>query len=348
MHFTAHRTRPGKVIIGTLALVLLAAGIVYFSGTYDRRRTPDPASACAGTLDRPALREVLTGEAGKEIEYNAPVRPGSLTQCVVRGDGPAAARAVWVDVRWGSKADARSFPRRSDVDDMGDGDTPQPVNGWPAVISGSTGTVNLPCLDRKDESLLVDVALTGVNELDKWQIRTELASFSVKSAERAAKRFGCAISPGPEVKDVEKEPRDADALPLAEAQGTCAPLSPLKSAAAQAGATLAREEPAQKNAPLTQCTLLTSKHLLGYELAATFGPYVKSFRMTSAKPQIQQDSGAQGDYAWATARCPGSPERALFTLKHGRRSAPAFESAALKAFATDAAQQHGCTDLRLP
>ncbi|MEU8892274.1 hypothetical protein [Streptomyces sp. NPDC048442] len=343
MHFTAHRTRLGKTVIGALALVLLAAGVVYFSGTYDRWRTPDPAEACAGTLDRPALREVLTGEAAKEIEYNAPARPGSLTQCVVMGDGPAAARSLWVDVRWGSAADSQSLGGT-----VG-GERIHPVNGWPAVVAGSTATVNLPCLDRKDESLLVDVALTGVKTLDKWKIRTELASFSVKSAERAAKQFGCAISPGPEVKDVEKEPRDSDAVPLAEAQGTCAPLRPLKSAAAQAGVALAREEPAQKNAPLTQCTLLTSKHLLGYDLAAVFGPYAKSHRLTStAKPQIQQDSGAQGDYTWATARCPGSPERALFTLKHRGKPAPAFESAALKAFATDAAKQHGCTDLRLP
>ncbi|MFI0975624.1 hypothetical protein ACH4SP_01200 [Streptomyces sp. NPDC021093] len=343
MHSTAHRIRPARVAIGALALVVLAAGALYFSGTYDRWLTPDPASACAGTLDRPALREVLTGDAAKEIEYTAPVRPGSLTQCVVMGDGPAAARSVWVDVRWGSKADAQSLGGT-----VG-GERIHPVNGWPAVVAGSTATVNLPCLDRKDESLLVDVSLMGVKTLDKWKVRTELASFSVKSAERAAKQFGCAISPGPEVKDVEKEPRNSDAVPLAGAQGTCAPLRPLKSAAAQAGATLALEEPAEKNAPLTECTLLTSKHQLGYELAATFGPYAKAFRNTStANPQFQQYFGAQNDYASATARCPGSPERALFTLRHRGKPDPAFEAAALKAFATDAAKQHGCTDLRLP
>ncbi|WP_327391785.1 MULTISPECIES: hypothetical protein [unclassified Streptomyces] len=107
------------------------------------------------------------------------------------------------------------------------------------------------------------------------------------------------------------------------------------------------------------CFLATPDGDPGYRLSATFGPYAKSYREAGDSSEIHGDAGfdKEESYARATARCPGSSQRALFTLWSVLDSAnqetithpsPEFERAALAAFAKKPADQRGCADLRLP
>ncbi|MEC4019179.1 hypothetical protein [Streptomyces sp. H27-D2] len=361
-----------------LAVLVLGGGIFYFSGAYDSWRDKVSLdSACQGTLDQPSLQEALSSKRAHAGNFYED-RTGSLTRCAITTSGNNSS-TLRLDVRWGSDADRDSgLVGRADM--LGLIGRSSPLGGdWPGAISFNEpqATVALPCRNRKNESLLVDSRLSSPHlvtslfpshRLGQSRIRAAFVRFTTETAMHAADKFGCEASEGKAIKEAPTDPLNLDgsrviaksAQPLANTDGTCAPLRPLASAAAKAGVPKGMESPSQKNAPLTDCFLTTPDGEPGYGLSATYGAYAKIFREAGGPSNVHGKSGfpEKRNYAWATARCPGSTERALFTLWQvydtAREETPVkkrshkFELSALKAFAKHSTQQHGCSDLQLP
>ncbi|NBE53526.1 hypothetical protein [Streptomyces boluensis] len=142
--------------------------------------------------------------------------------------------------------------------------------------------------------------------------------------------------------------------PLRTADGTCAGVP----AGRAAGMGL---ETARDGAPHERCLLTTAEGEPRTELTASFGPYARAeFRGVDDREPDDQPSaelpfhrrGKDDLQGWTTAKCPDG--LALFTVnpvstgpvEEGvRRPAPdlAQEHAALKEFATRAAEAHGCS-----
>ncbi|MFJ9034369.1 hypothetical protein ACIRQP_39175 [Streptomyces sp. NPDC102274] len=74
--------------------------------------------------------------------------------------------------------------------------------------------------------------------------------------------------------------------------------------------------------------------------------------------ETREAAGANSRGQWASARCPGESERALFTgfvpveaatvWLPGEKGEETFGLPAFREFAERSAKRHGCTDLRLP
>ncbi|MFF3321453.1 hypothetical protein [Streptomyces sp. NPDC002889] len=360
MRLKENRGPVAVVLVSCLALI---AGVLHFTGVFgDWRDRMSLDRACRGTLARSGLVEALDGERVAEVgssDEESGSGSGALTRCAVTSrDSHDSLR---VDVRWGSDADGQALPlRRADM--AGVMGRAAPLGGdWPGAFSlggdGPQVSVALACRNRKDESLLVSSLLSG-GRGDDGARRAAQARLTTATAVKAAEEFDCEASAGKETADAPDDPLGKP-VPLGRANGTCAALRPSAAEARKAGVPGAMESVAQKNASLTDCFLATPGGEPGYRLSAAYGPLAKAFREL-APPRLRGEAGAgEGtSYAWATARCPGSAERAVFTLwrvhdpqKNSfavKKGSASFESAALKAFAGQSAAAQGCSDLRLP
>ncbi|MFJ8075513.1 hypothetical protein ACIQ7Q_16625 [Streptomyces sp. NPDC096176] len=85
-----------------------------------------------------------------------------------------------------------------------------------------------------------------------------------------------------------------------------------------------------------------------FHLSASFGPFAQARYPDSG---TGRGAGGSKDHFWATATCSGSG--AYFTIHateyvHVDDRVEDFVRSALTAFAKRSAEQHGCTDLKLP
>ncbi|NWF27866.1 hypothetical protein HW130_16605 [Streptomyces sp. PKU-EA00015] len=82
---------------------------------------------------------------------------------------------------------------------------------------------------------------------------------------------------------------------------------------------------------------------------AFFGPFAQA---QYPDYESTRDAGRSGNnFSWATAKCPGTSARALFTVsatQYTDEEVEDFARSALTEFAERSAKQHGCTDLKLP
>lgn len=359
------RKAPRALLTVALTLVLAGSGVFYFSGAYDDWRGRRAlASACEGILAPDETLQALGGKGPAQTSTGDLSLLGnpaqSLAHCGVTTSAGSA--ALLFDVRWGSDANSASlFPGRADLRGVTGSSAPL-GGGWPGTISVASGqsraSLALHCSNRKDESLLVSSVLSGSAEPDESGVRTALTQATTQAAANAADKFDCTTTPGGPITTAPAEPL-ITSQPLSQADGTCAPLRSLSSAAADADVPNAMESASQKNAPLADCFLATPDDKPGYGLAATYGPYAKSLK-ESGPADLRKDAGfsKDGNHAWATAQCPGSSERAVFTLWRVldtdndaypvKKPSRGFEKAALTAFAKQSAQQYGCVGVELP
>ncbi|MEU1277276.1 hypothetical protein [Streptomyces sp. NPDC005805] len=216
--------------------------------------------------------------------------------------------------------------------------------GWTGYADASATAVVLPCAG-KDTSVLVSAGASGGNR--------PFARLVTATAARAAAHHDCDTRLGGTLPGL-PDPEEDETYGLLEedpslADGTCAgiPLDGDEEVRA------VRETKTTGASPLERCVLGATpgdgRDL--YRLTASFGPFAQRLRTDPPRPgSLNADSGRTGDVAWATAACPGTSVRAVFSIDPQQSAAPApgFLRSALKGFAERAAKARGCTDLRLP
>lgn len=364
MPFTRHKApRIAAITVCCLAVI---AGILYATGIYDRwRDTLSLGDACAGTLaDGDDLSSSLGSDNNRASEEGS-ADGGELTSCrVVNRDGDND--KLTVDIRW-SKDAGRSQAVEVPLPLPPTGRNPvAPLkHGWPGVISqdGSTARVTLAmrCRNRSD-SLLVDSLLHRAEKTNTEKARSAFARFTTAAATRAADHYGCDAEGGSRIADVPSDGLSTHPTPLAKAKGTCRALRPYAARAAAADVPMALETPTADDAPMEDCFLGPSDQdeSPGYRFVALYGPYSTMMRSEPGEESVHSDSGTsqENHRAWATAQCPGSPDRARFIVwgvadsdvfdTPVSKSSTDFEADTVTAFAKESAQRHGCTDLRLP
>lgn len=386
-------SRPARYVRCAGALVLVAALVGGLLLLREHRRESELAGACGGVFGVPEARALLgDGPYGEDAVSGRTTgdldgRGASLrSSCTVEGlhDVTLSASVDGVPARG----------HRHDLDGMYPkvpGDLPaQPLgHGWNGLFSsgeslrGSPGgelvtAVLLDCRAKKDD-LLVTVRAEpdrddGAAPVDDPRERTRYARVATAAAAHADDHWGCGARTG-------KTPRDGDIalpvgayddVPLDDAKGTCAGIPGRGRSAARAWES-ARGRPGAAS-PLETCVLGTTEPTaaVAYRFEALYGPYAQAARADHAEndytdrrknPATAAAGRLHDGGHWASATCPGSRERALFTvrppyrdpLRHeDRRSAAqrtkdrAWERAALKSFAQHSATTHTCTHLHLP
>ncbi|GGT20898.1 hypothetical protein GCM10010271_25090 [Streptomyces kurssanovii] len=210
--------------------------------------------------------------------------------------------------------------------------------GWHGYTDLNSTAVVLSC-GNKDASVVVHTGRRG--RATAGRTTSELAA---ATAVRAAEHWDCEARPGGRMSPTPAEPEEESRF---AAKGTCAGI-PMRDMDI---VHWIKETP-------TADSLMTETCVLGetearaeelFQARAYFGPFAQAWYPGG---QPGQDGGRHGsDFLWATAECPGTSARAVFTISttaYVHEDVEDFARAALKGFAERSAGQRGCTDLKLP
>ncbi|WP_395372098.1 hypothetical protein OHU45_30030 [Streptomyces tubercidicus] len=349
--------RKRKLIITVITLVIAASSTFYFSGSYDRWQDSwSLADTCRNSVDTSEVKELLGVDRLRGSDTNAEQgsnpSAGQLHKCSVRDPDGTAYLSVALD--WGSDVGGvlHEFGGFSPYEDGG---TAIPLgHGWEGVMAdGGLGSdliaaVNMPCTnlrtDQERSSLVVTVESMAEEPKGGAVQRARFARTTVKTAQNAAKAWGCTAHPGGTVARVPGNTAHA-VVPPGEARGTCEGIT-----------TAVRESPTDPKAPIENCYILSGSDTSQYRISAFYGPFVKAVPEQLSYTDVLdpgKPSGHKGSGYWASAKCP-SGNRALYITTGLPDSGDHFDpkstlqKSALKAFATRSAKRHGCTDLALP
>ncbi|WP_327157694.1 hypothetical protein [Streptomyces tubercidicus] len=349
--------RKRKLIIAVIVLVIAASSIFYFSGSYDRwQESRSLTDTCRNSVDTSEVKELLGVDRlrGRNIEVEQGSNPsaGQLHKCSVRDPDGAAYLSVALD--WGSDVGGvlHEFGGFSPYEDGG---MAIPLgHGWEGVMAeGGLGsdliaTVNMPCANRRTDpersSLVVTVESMAEQAKGGTVQRARFARTAVKTAQNAAKAWGCTAHPGGAVARVPGNAAHAE-VPSGEARGTCEGIT-----------TAVRESATDPKAPIENCYLLSDSDTSQYRISAFYSPFAKAVPEQLSYTDVLDPgklAGHKGSGYWASAKCP-SGSRALYITTGLPDTEDRFDSkgtlqkSALKAFATRSAKRHGCTDLKLP
>ncbi|WP_030894447.1 hypothetical protein [Streptomyces sp. NRRL F-5053] len=356
-----------KYVLLALALTLLVlAGVGWSTGMFDdwqdKRSLGD---ACEGVLAEEAIPQALgsgrafAGDASKRLHTE-----GTMTNCIVLGSDEVEP-ALRVDLRWEAQASKEDLPDYWSETTLSMGSVAPMGNELPGALSSTNGnfhaTLALSCPHEAEghESLLITVGLARDARHDDPEVRTDLRRFTVGTAANAARKFGCR-QPGSLPSGTVAAGPLHHSVSLAKTQGSCAAVRGFADEAHDAGLRRAFETPADRHAPLMDCFLGTREGKPALRLSTTLGPYTKGYMATRKTSLIRNGAGVDEEdpYAWATAACPGSSHRSLFTAWSVRDDSTKrlvldglpsdFLRTALNAYAKKTAHDRGCTDLRLP
>ncbi|MCX3058708.1 hypothetical protein [Streptomyces beihaiensis] len=354
-----------RIRVGWAALALvLALGIValvlYGTGTFDSWRDDRSLDqACDGALAQGGLKAAL---GTTSLRADSDESRGSLADCYVKTAESGSGRALRVTLRWSSDAPPSGSLAWYDDNYNGVKGQAAPLgNGWPGVLRHN-GTwqsmVTLDCTNEKNKALVAYGDLYGASSSTAL---TGLGRVTTETAEKAAEKYGCHAKAGSRLTQVSVSQlgKPGSAKSLKAAQGSCAALRDLASTAVRNGVPDALEYPADAHTPQVNCYLTTPEKKPGYGLFAYYGAFAKDF-LASQGDQLKKGFGPSHedkDYAWATAQCPQSAQRAVFVLYHlydrdtdtfpiSHYSAR-FGNTALKAFAELEAKTRGCSDVRM-
>ncbi|KUL42866.1 hypothetical protein ADL12_08815 [Streptomyces regalis] len=215
--------------------------------------------------------------------------------------------------------------------------------GWQGYTDLRNTGVMLPC-ENKSASLVVSINSDESHE-NPAEARA-MGELAVATARKAADQRSCEARFGGRIPKVSmpEERTSPDSV-----AGTCKGI-PLRDAME---VDWVQETRASGTAPLESCVLGETKASDAdlYRLDAWFGPYAQRMRTPSDDPDgWNGNAGTEDDTAWATASCPRTEVRALFSIE-ATEYAPPTKSvllSSLRAFAERSAARHGCTDLKLP
>ncbi|MET9290777.1 hypothetical protein [Streptomyces sp. NPDC003077] len=372
-----------RLITGAVAFVCLmaaAGGAFYLTGGFDKWRDRQSFDeACQGVMDGDTVRSALGSDAVRAIPDGGAFIFGdngkSIAQCHAKDreweGGKDRERGVMtVDIRWASHA-ARANWGIHHIFANGYEGIGYPVGyGWRgSVVSNEEivpvmrGAVELTCRNKSGERLLVATSQRGLtmDEAASDQYRTRFAQALTGTATNAAKKFGCDAELG---KPVERVPSTAPYLelaskPLDRATGVCAPLAGMTPDARRQNAPLAAGSPKDPDSLAEDCFLIRGKGKRQFESVFRFMALYGRAAENIGKSEDGFDrypgaSGQRETATWATAQCPDH-RKALYlagTVGRGEPAVPSeadeFERKALRAFAQQSANEHGCTNLRTP
>jgi hypothetical protein len=352
------RIRAGWYAGGCLLTLAVIGLVLYGTGVFDQwgdGRSLD--RACGGTLAQGGLKAALhssrlSASNGGDTHY--------LISCHIRNAeaGPQGS-ALDLKLRWSSTAPPSDTLVWYNSDYNGVREQAAPLgHGWSGIVRYD-GTwqimVALDCANQKNKALVAYGDLIGASDSTTL---TGLGRVTTETAQKAAEKYACQVKGGTRLAGVSTarlgEP--GTAKPLRQAQGSCVALRDM--AAAETDTPEVMEYPADANAPQTNCYLVTQAEKPGYGLYAYYGAAAKDF-MTSEGRNLREGYGpthSDQDYAWASAQCPQSAERAVFVLYHlydrtdtypVRHYSASFAASALKLFAEHEAKQRGCSDVRM-
>ncbi|MCL6296929.1 hypothetical protein [Streptomyces kronopolitis] len=348
--------RKRWLIIAVAVLAVVASGVFYFSGAYDRWRDNRTfADTCRGSVDTSEVKELLGADRvrGHDVEVQPGINPraGRLHKCAVSDPEGAAWLSVALD--WGSDA-AGALHDFGGFSPYEDGGMAVPLgHGWEGVMAeGGVGSdrvamVNMPCSNRRSDpersSLVVTVQSAGTQQKGGAAQRDRFARTAVETAGNAAKAWGCTARPGGAIESL-PEPGSTTARE-GMAQGTC---QGIKAAV--------RESATASKAPIENCYLLSDSGTAQYRVSAFYGPFAHAVPAQIGYGDVFDSSkpaGRKGSGVWASAGCP-SGGRALYIVTALPDTDDHFDpdghlaNAALKTFATHSAERHGCGDLKFP
>ncbi|MFF8845814.1 hypothetical protein ACF08N_24365 [Streptomyces sp. NPDC015127] len=209
--------------------------------------------------------------------------------------------------------------------------------GWRGYTNLASTAAVLECRNQ-DASVVVSASGSG----DTVAGRTT-AELVTATAVRAAEHWDCEAEAGGPIPPVPAEPEEKSRF---DAKGTCAgiPMHDMDIVH------WLKETPAAETSLLETCVLGETKARAEelFQVRAFFGPFAQA---QYPEYESTRDAGRFGDFFWATAKCPGTSARALFTIsttEYVHEDVEDFARSALTAFAERSAKQHGCTDLQLP
>ncbi|NEB41034.1 hypothetical protein [Streptomyces sp. SID14515] len=367
-------TRAGA---GAGALVVLAGGVFWFGGGYDRWATDRAlTTACDGVLPADEVRTALGERRLKAFDDRS---EGSLddtttslrvTCGISRETGENDGRhvgegSVTVSVNGVPTLDREDRRYESLYPQVGRASLPPaPLGqGWHGVFtthdSGTeakaTTAVLLDCAPGRGD-LLVTVAVDvgknlGDMPLDNPERRTAFARIATDTAANASRRWNCDADLGKTLKTVPLPVNEDEYVAPADAEGTCAGI-------AARGKSVARAwESERGSAPYEQCVLGDEEGNPTHTVTAHYGPYAEgAWHDYFERPGAPDPAGTgprsgvlrNGGY-WTTADCPDSETPAFFSLtvysdEAKRTNADrAYGLSALKAFAERSAKAHRCT-----
>ncbi|MEU6114976.1 hypothetical protein ABZ840_10675 [Streptomyces sp. NPDC047117] len=350
----AGRRRLTTIAGAAVGVLVLLAGVLYFTGTLQKwRDDSDLSSACKGAVDEDGVRAAL-GSGTVSVDDGTAPGEGALASCSMAARGGSA--SMEVEARWSSRNGgvATSLGRTSLATHTAE---VTPLGSWPGVLTSEEGmaraSVTLQCRNKDGEGLAVNARMARPGDTtEDSAARTAFARATVGIAEKAADVFGCDYRPAGAVPRLPAAPSTAP-VALSAADGTCAAIEPLAASAEKRGLPRAWETEASGKAPIEDCVLASPDGKRpGYRLSAYYGSYARSFAEIPEVKSVLKDAEYRSKSAppVAHAQCPNSPERALYTVSEivSGGSSPvknpsrAFETEALTAFAKQSAKQHGC------
>ncbi|WP_030232793.1 hypothetical protein [Streptomyces sp. NRRL S-350] len=338
------RRRWRLPVAAALGLPLAAGAVFYLGGGYDRWQDGRSlAGLCHGSLDTAEVKEFLGVDRMRGEDAVSP-------------DGPAACSVVnpehtggflSVKTGWGQQGSAQALAAlRRDRADLATTMAAPLGYGRRGVLDlqeddGAVAVLPLDCPGQGGKELLVTVkGLPRTGGLDDAAQRARFARIAARTADGAARVWGCTAPSGPDITDVPADTRYRK-VPAGQAAGTCSGLD---------GTT--GETAADPNAPVEDCFLYDAGDSPRFRLGAYYPPFADALPKVAHYP-VAGASGSRDGLLWATASCPGGGT-ALYTVDtvdDGKRTAtpdPAAQGSALRTFATRSAERHGCAAPQLP
>ncbi|MET9293601.1 hypothetical protein [Streptomyces sp. NPDC003077] len=341
-----------RVGAASVAVLGVAAGALYYTGTFERWRDGRAVSqACGGIVPQGELEEYLgVGRLTSRQAWESNARDDRRCSISTRV-GEEKGRFGWLKVNLGrgkSSRDLLTDLARTESYAFGPFVTPI-GNGWRGVLGNfttpySVATVVVRCGGEARDDLAVNVqamARMGGSSKDTRtpEQRARFARIVTQTAANAAKQAGCEVPSGRDIKTVPDVPPNAP-TPAGKGTGTCAGIN-----------APTYETTADPLAPIEDCIMADKKGQGRFRLAAYYGPFVeKGTAKVSLRDFVftKRANGTEGAY-WTSTACPKQGGTAFFsaeTLRDGDRLTepdPAAQQAALKHFAERSARSHGCT-----
>ncbi|MFH8410544.1 hypothetical protein ACH4FX_38085 [Streptomyces sp. NPDC018019] len=344
------RGKAFRVVAVLLAVLAVAAGAIFATGTYDRWRDGRAVSrACEGIVAQGELKEFLGVDGRLTSDRDWASSDRADRKCVIYAPDGEKEGHAWLKVTLG-----QGRPSQQLLTDLGRNESysvtafVSPIgNGWRGVFGNFStpddrATVVMPCGGKAAEDLVVNLQAQprnrGAGKSDERRAR--FARIATQTAVKAAEEVGCKAPPGREIERVPDVPPLVSMTPRGKATGTCAGIN-----------APVLESAADPLAPIEDCFVLDEKGEPSFRLAAYYGPFVQNGRVdTSVRGDtFTAPAGHSDGVYWTSTSCPKQGGTAFYTAETLRTSGAftkpdsAVQQAALAHFAKRSAQAHGCS-----
>lgn len=332
------RGRKTAIILSTVALLTVAGGgSIYATGAWHSWQDDRSlSSACQGMLEYSEAKEMLGADRLRADGSE------NSTRCKVSDPGSGKAS---LDVRIQRSTDDARFLSRLDRADTHNGQqmvTPM-GNGWAGVLNSSVENAHsvawLQCQKQQDNIIVVSASAHRNGDAESFttsEQKSRLARITTETLTNAAEKWGCNTKLGNQLEQVPTSSTQT-LKGAGQATGTCKGIDSPSFESAVDGL-----------APVEDCILANKTSERQFRVSAYYGPFVKSARLETLRGnELLGESGGSDGLHWTTATCGQST--ALYSVEpldngDGFVEPDAqLELQALKSFATQSAERHGCS-----